>query len=153
MTRLCLLVLFLLRGLAFAAEAPPLAQDPVVEQRLLTITGEMRCLVCQNETLADSHADLAEDLRREVREMIKAGKSDQEIMDFMVNRYGDFVRYRPAFKPLTLALWLTPFVLLLLALYAIVRMARASRQEAPQTLDANQRQQAQALLNDLESHS
>src|SRR5579863_3223349 len=101
---------------AAARDAAPLAVDEVVEQRMVAITGELRCLVCQNESLAASRADLAQDLRREIRTMIKAGKSDQEIMDFMVGRYGDFVRYRPPLKPVTWLLWLGPFVLLAAAL-------------------------------------
>ena len=93
-----------------AGEAPLLAQDPVVEQRLLLISEELRCLVCQNESLAGSRADLAVDLRREIRTLITDGKSDQDIMDFMVSRYGDFVRYRPPFKPVTWLLWLGPLL-------------------------------------------
>src|ERR1035437_8872335 len=85
---------------AHAGEAIPLAEDPVVEQRMISITEELRCLVCQNESLAASRAELAQDLRREVRELIKAKKTDQEIRDYLVQRYGDFVLYRPAFKPL-----------------------------------------------------
>ncbi len=138
---------------AWAGEAAPLAEDPVVEQRMLTISEELRCLVCQNESLAASRADLAQDLRRELRGLIKAGKSDQEIMDFMVNRYGDFVRYRPAFKPLTLLLWLGPFVLLLGAGYGLVRFVRSHRGDAAPVLDEAQRTRAQALLNDSESSS
>lgn len=136
---------------AWAAEAPPLAEDPAVEQRMLTISEELRCLVCQNESLAASRAELAQDLRRELRGLIKAGKSDQEIMDFMVNRYGDFVRYRPAFKPLTLLLWLGPFVLLLAAGFGLLRFVRAHRADQTPVLDDAQRAKAQALLQDSES--
>ena len=87
-----------------ADEAKPLAEDPVVEARLVDIAQELRCLVCQNESLASSRADLADDLRREVRSLIKAGKSDDEIRTFLVSRYGDFVLYRPKVKPLTYGL-------------------------------------------------
>lgn len=135
----------------WAGEAPPLAEDPAIEQRMLTISEELRCLVCQNESLAASRAELAQDLRRELRMLIKDGKSDQEIMDFMVNRYGDFVRYRPAFKPLTLLLWLGPFVLLLGAVYGLLRFVRRHRGDASPVLDEAQRAQAQALLNETES--
>lgn len=135
----------------WAGEAPPLAEDPVIEQRMLVISEELRCLVCQNESLSASRAELAQDLRRELRTLIKAGKSDQEIMDFMVNRYGDFVRYRPAFKPLTLLLWLGPFVLLLGAAFGLVRYVRSHRNEPKPALDAEQRAKAQALLNESES--
>ena len=96
-----------LAGLAAQAnEAQPLAEDPVVEKRMVAISAELRCLVCQNESLAGSRADLALDLKREIRSLIKAGKSDAEIMDFMVSRYGDFVRYRPPVNPVTwLLVW------------------------------------------------
>ena len=95
----------MLIGLAIAGEAAPLAQDPVVEARLVHISQELRCLVCQNESLSSSRAELADDLRREVRDLIVANKSDQEIKDFLVSRYGDFVLYRPEVKPLTWVLW------------------------------------------------
>lgn len=109
---------------ALAQEAKPLAEDPVIEKRLMAISAELRCLVCQNESLAASNADLAVDLRREIRTMIKADRSDQQILDFLVERYGDFVRYRPPFKPLTWALWLGPLVLLVLASTLLFRLTR-----------------------------
>ena len=107
-----MLVIVLLSGPAWAGEARPLADDPVVEARLKKLAVELRCLVCQNQTLADSNAPLAEDLRREVREMIVKDMSDQEIIDFLVSRYGDFVLYRPPVKTTTMFLWIGPFVLL-----------------------------------------
>lgn len=136
---------------AFAAEAVPLAEDPVVEQRLMAISEELRCLVCQNESLAGSRADLALDLRREIRTLIKAKKTDAEIMDFMVSRYGDFVRYRPPVKPMTWLLWFGPFILLIGALVVLVRMVRRRQlnAEAP-VLDPAQRAKAQSLLKDTE---
>lgn len=138
----------------YAGEATPLAEDPVVEQRMIAISEELRCLVCQNETLAASRAELAQDLRRELRELIKAKKTDAEIMEYMVSRYGDFVRYRPAFKPLTYLLWFGPFLLLLGALVVLVRLVRRNQRSAvPATLDAAQRAKAQALLKDPELHS
>jgi cytochrome c-type biogenesis protein CcmH len=138
----------------FAGEASPLAEDPVVEQRMLVITEELRCLVCQNESLAASRADLAQDLRREVRELIKANKTNQEIRDYLVARYGDFVLYRPAFKPLNYLLWLGPFILLLGALVVLVRLVRRNqRSAAPAPLDPAQRERAQALLKDPEIKS
>jgi cytochrome c-type biogenesis protein CcmH len=152
-----LLALFLALQCAFsayAAEAVPLAEDPVVEQRMLSISEELRCLVCQNESLAASRADLAQDLRRELRTLIKANKSDKEIMDYMVSRYGDFVRYRPAFKPLTYLLWLGPFLLMIGALVVLVRLVRRNqRGSAPAKLDPAQREKAQSLLQDPELHS
>ncbi len=116
-------------SVAYAAEAQPLAQNPVVETRLNAISENLRCLVCQNESLAGSRAELAEDLRREVRHLIEAGKSDKEIIDFLVSRYGDYVLYDPPFKATTLLLWVGPFVLLgggLIGLIVILR--RRSRQ-------------------------
>jgi cytochrome c-type biogenesis protein CcmH len=104
--------MLLLAGPVWAGEARPLADDPLVEARLKKLAVELRCLVCQNQTLADSNAPLAEDLRREVREMIVKNMSDQEIIEFLVSRYGDFVLYRPPMKTTTMLLWVGPFVLL-----------------------------------------
>jgi cytochrome c-type biogenesis protein CcmH len=150
----CLMLPF--SGAVLANEAAPLADDPVVEQRLITISEELRCLVCQNESLAGSRADLALDLRRELRTLIKAGKSDAEIMDFMVSRYGDFVLYRPPVKPITYVLWFGPFLLLIGAIFLMMRLVRASQGSRPTaandsapTLSAAQRAKAQALLNDV----
>ncbi|MGQ0709666.1 MAG: cytochrome c-type biogenesis protein [Rhodoferax sp.] len=131
-----------------AAQAVDLAEDPVVEQRLIAISEELRCLVCQNESLAGSRADLAMDLRREVRNLIKAGKSDAEIMDFLVSRYGDFVRYRPPVKPLTWALWFGPALLLLGALWGLWRFIRRQRlASAPEALSPQEQEHARALLH------
>lgn len=139
---------------AHAGEAAPLADDPLVEQRLIVISEELRCLVCQNESLAGSRADLALDLRRELRTLIKAGKSDAEIMDFMVSRYGDFVRYRPPVKPSTWLLWFGPFLLLIAAVVVLLRRVRRSQRGASEpTLDPTQRAKAQALLQDTERTS
>ena len=114
-------------SVSYASEALPLADDPVVEQRLNTIAEELRCLVCQNESLAGSRADLALDLRRELRGLIKAGKSDAEIKDFMVSRYGDFVLYRPPVKPQTWLLWFAPLILLCIGLLVLVRTVKHSQ--------------------------
>jgi cytochrome c-type biogenesis protein CcmH len=107
-----------------AKEAAPIAEDPALEQRLIAISEEMRCLVCQNESLAGSRAELAQDLRREMRELIRAGRSDAQIRDYMVARYGDFVLYRPPVKPTTWLLWAGPFVLLALALAGFITFLR-----------------------------
>jgi cytochrome c-type biogenesis protein CcmH len=107
-----------------AKEAAPLADDPLTERRLLAITTELRCLVCQNQSIADSNADLANDFRREIRKLIAEGKSDHEIMEFMVARYGDFVRYRPPVKGTTILLWAGPGVLLLIGLTVLIRYLR-----------------------------
>lgn len=139
---------------SWAAEAPPLADDPVVEQRMLAISEELRCLVCQNETLAASRADLAQDLRRELRELVKANKSDKEIKDYLVSRYGDFVLYRPPVKPTTWLLWFGPFVLLIVAMVLMLRLVRRNQRDAKgPTLDAAQREKAQSLLQDTEPRS
>ena len=119
-TVMVILLALLASGTLFAREAPPLAADPAVEKRMVSITEDMRCLVCQNESLAASQADLAVDLRREIREMIKQGKSDKEIKDFMVSRYGDFVLYRPPVMASTYLLWFGPFLLLAIGLAALV---------------------------------
>ena len=97
---------------AWAGEAAPNADDPVIEQRMVKLSEELRCLVCQNESLAGSHAELAEDLRREIRAQMKAGKNDKEVIEYLTTRYGDFVLYRPPFKPLTYLLWLGPLLFL-----------------------------------------
>jgi cytochrome c-type biogenesis protein CcmH len=138
---------------AFANEAQPLAEDPAVEQRLIAISEEVRCLVCQNESLAGSRAGLAEDLRREIRTLIKQGKTDAEIMEFLVSRYGDFVRYRPPMKPLTWLLWFGPFLLLAVGLVVLARRVKrgAAPAEAPAPLDEEQRRQAQRLLQQAET--
>ena len=137
---------------ATANEATPLADDPVVEQRLIVIAEELRCLVCQNESLAGSRADLAMDLRRELRTLIKSGKTDAEIKDFLVSRYGDFVLYRPPVKPSTWLLWFGPLVLLLGAIWILISVIRRSKhQKDMPMLNDQQRARAQALLQEIDS--
>ena len=134
---------------ASAKEATPLAEDPVVEQRLIAISEEMRCLVCQNESLAGSRADLAQDLRRELREQIRQGKSDEDIKTYMVSRYGDFVLYRPPLKPITWLLWGGPFLAMLLGLIALLRYLRRRGSTLPSAeLSEEERQRAEALLEE-----
>jgi cytochrome c-type biogenesis protein CcmH len=133
---------------ALAREAPPAADDPALEARLHKLSTELRCLVCQNETLADSRADLANDLRREIRDMMRAGRSDREITDFLVARYGDFVLYRPPVKSTTLLLWVGPFALLALGgvVWFVLLRRRARRaEEAP--LTAEEQRLAAVLLD------
>jgi cytochrome c-type biogenesis protein CcmH len=113
------------------------------------LINELRCLVCQNQNLAGSNADLARDLRRETYEMLRQGKSQQEVVDFMVARYGDFVLYRPQFKSSTYLLWLGPFLLLLLVLYLVIRRLRAADKAVE--VDAGAMAQAKQLLEDNES--
>lgn len=134
-------------------EALPLVADETTEKRMLAISSELRCLVCQNESLAGSNAELASDLRREIRALIKEGKSDEEIMDFMVSRYGNFVRYRPPLQGTTVLLWFGPGVLFIVGLTALIRhLRRRERATADVSLTAEERRRAQALLQDSESH-
>ena len=134
-----------------AREAAPLAEDPVVEQRLIRISEDIRCLVCQNESLAGSRADLANDLRREIRKLIREGKTDAEITGFLVSRYGDFVLYRPPVKPLTWVLWFGPFLLVLAGVAVLVRTLRRRQRahvlSAAPPLSDDERRQAQMLLD------
>ena len=132
-----------------AQQARPMAEDPALEARVLVIAEELRCLVCQNETIAASRAELATDLKQQVREQLRAGRSEREILDYMVARYGDFVLYKPPVKPTTWLLWGGPFVLLLAMgswLLTTLRKRRALAVTAPLT-DA-ERERARALLAD-----
>ena len=134
---------------SWAGEAKDLAEDPVVEKRMVALASNLRCLVCQNESLASSHAELAEDLRREVREQIRAGKSDKEITDYLVSRYGDFVLYDPPVKSYTVLLWFGPFALLLCGAGVLFYQLRRRRKTVPETnLSAEAHQRAAALLED-----
>ena len=147
MRRMTALLLLVLALPAYAKEAAPAAPDPALEQRVMRLTAELRCLVCQNQSLADSHADLAIDLKNQVRSQMQAGKSDAEIRDYMVARYGDFVLYRPPLKPTTALLWAGPFVLLAgggLALGFYLRRRRERLAESE--LTPEQRVHAEALL-------
>jgi cytochrome c-type biogenesis protein CcmH len=145
------LVLLLLTFAALtvhAKEAAPLAQDEAVEKRLVDISSELRCLVCQNESLSGSRAELANDLRREIRAMIKDGKSDKEIMDFMVDRYGDFVRYRPPLKASTLLLWFGPGLFMVGGLGGLVLYLRRRNKAIKDVpLSAEEQRQADRLLS------
>lgn len=123
---------------AWAKEAQPLQKDVVVEEQVRRLSEELRCLVCQNQTLADSHSELAEDLRQEIREMAAKGLSDQAIIDYLVARYGDFVRYRPPLKSTTVLLWFGPFALLLagtVGLFVMLRRREKMTVEPPLSLD------------------
>ena len=138
-----LLLTLLLMAMVFAR--PSLAQeDPNLERRVTNLAHELRCLVCQNQTLADSHAPLAVDLRNQIREQLKAGKSEREITDFMVQRYGDFVLYRPPFKASTVALWTGPFLLLALGAWLFYRRLRKATPQPP--LSEAERNRAAKLL-------
>ena len=123
---------------AFSQDTPP-------DRHVLELSQELRCLVCQNQTLAESNASLAVDLRNQIKEQIAAGKSDREVIDFLVERYGDFVLYRPPFKAITVVLWLGPFVFLFSGLYFLVRFVRRRRVPQPE-LSAAERARAAKLL-------
>lgn len=141
-------------NMALAKDAAPLADDPVTEQRLIVISEEMRCLVCQNESLAGSRSDLANDLRREIRVLIKEGKSDEQIRNFMVERYGDFVLYRPPVKPITWLLWIGPFVILLFGVIGLMVYLHRRNQSVPSTtLSAEENRRIDALLKEANSSS
>jgi cytochrome c-type biogenesis protein CcmH len=132
---------------ALAADAVPTEKDAVAAQRAVKLSEKLRCLVCQNQTIADSNAELAQDLRRQIHEQIAAGKSDGEIVDFMVARYGDFVLYQPPVKPTTVLLWAGPALLLLLGFFGLARILRARRAQvdAP-PLTAEEHERAAQLL-------
>lgn len=148
------IVLACAANIASAKDAAPLADDPVTEQRLIAISEEMRCLVCQNESLAGSRSDLANDLRREIRVLIVGGKSDEQIRNFMVERYGDFVLYRPPVKPITWLLWIGPFVILLAGIIGLMIYLRRRNQSVPSTtLSAEDNRRIDALLQDAKSSS
>lgn len=113
--------------------AAPAAPDPALEKHALQLAGELRCLVCQNQTIADSHADLAVDLRGQVREMLQKGQNEQQVIEYMTARYGDFVLYRPPFKSTTVLLWVGPGAMVLIGLFVLVRvLRRRSRMPADQ---------------------
>jgi len=144
-----LVIILLIPSLAAAEEARPLADNPQVEARLKTLAVELRCLVCQNQTLADSNAPLAEDLRREVREMITKGMSDREIIDFLVQRYGDFVLYRPPWKATTTLLWLGPFLLLIAgATTLVLALRRRQKKLSAVTLSEAEHNRVAQLLSE-----
>ena len=129
--RALLAAALLAAGAACAREAPPEAADPALEARMVRITSELRCLVCQNQTIADSNAGLAVDLRRETRELLKQGKSDAEVVDYMTARYGDFVLYRPPLRATTVLLWFGPALLLVVGgTVLVLTLRRRSRMAA-----------------------
>jgi len=132
---------------ALAGEARPNAENPEIEARLNRLAQDLRCLVCQNESLAGSRAELAEDLRREIREQMMQGKSDQEVIRYLTDRYGDFVLYRPPVKPVTYLLWGAPILFLLIGgstWYVVLRRRRAL--QAEQMVSPDELQRAAQLL-------
>ena len=136
-----------------AKVAPNASEDPALEARMMLIAEELRCLVCQNETIAASHADLAIDLKNQIRIKLTQGQSTKQILDFMVDRYGDFVLYRPPLKTTTVLLWLGPFVLLAIAaLMLVLNIRRRSRALQPAALSAADAVKARALLGTPPAH-
>jgi len=142
------LLLFGLAGPLAAQEAQPLAEDPVLEAKVMRIAEELRCLVCQNETIAASHADLAVDLRKQIRQKLQQGQSEQQILDFMVQRYGDFVLYRPPVKSSTWLLWGGPFLLLAAALAGLTLTIRRRRSLASTPLQGDEAERVRRLLGE-----
>ncbi|HBB98364.1 MAG TPA: cytochrome C biogenesis protein CcmH [Blastocatellia bacterium] len=141
---ICISICFVV--VVIAKDAQP-NEDPQIEQRMKNLTEQLRCLVCQNETLADSRADLAEDLRKQIREQMKAGKSDKEIITYLTDRYGDFVLYKPPVKATTYLLWFGPFVFLIGGTIVLLRFVKRRREmihEEP--LTAAERKQAEEIL-------
>lgn len=126
-------------------EAPLAASNPELEKRVMALSEELRCLVCQNQTLADSHADLAMDLKQQVREKLASGMSDKDVVDYMVERYGDFVMYRPPVKGTTILLWFGPFVLLIGGILILVRKL-SRRQVAQADMSDTELKRAASLL-------
>ena len=149
MRMLSILLFCLMPACSYAGEAKDLAADPVLEKRMIGLAENLRCLVCQNESLASSHAELAEDLRREVREQMQQGKSDKEIVDYLVARYGDFVLYKPPVKSYTMLLWFGPFAMLLIGAGMLVFQLRKRRHTVQESeLTPEEQQRAAALLNE-----
>jgi cytochrome c-type biogenesis protein CcmH len=120
---------------ASATEAPSAAANPEIEARMMVLAAELRCLVCQNQTIADSHAGLAEDLRQQIREMLAQGQSERQILDYMTERYGDFVLYRPPFKATTALLWVGPALLMAVAIGTLVSVLRRRQRMSPDAFD------------------
>ena len=138
MARVWLAGLLWLALSAGAKEAPPAAADPALEARMQVVASELRCLVCQNQTLADSHSGLAEDLRQQIREQLARGASNQQVVDYMTDRYGDFVRYRPPFKASTALLWIGPGALLLVGLTTLGLVLRRRARLSPDAFEPDE---------------
>jgi len=149
MRTLAFILLAVLAHAAWSGEAAPAAKgDPALEARAYALESELRCLVCQNQTLADSNAPLAVDLRNQIREKMQQGASDRDILDYMVARYGDFVLYRPPLKATTLLLWAGPLLLMALGLALLYRRLVRRRVEPAPELTDGERARARALLAD-----
>ncbi len=144
-----LLIVMLIPSLVWAKEAFPVAEDLEVEKRMLAITMDLRCLVCQNESIADSRADFSNDMRREIRQKIKENKSDEEIIQFLVDRYGDFVLYNPPMKPTTLLLWFGPILLFVIGFISLLTFLKRRREQIEEiSLSEAEQTKAENLLNE-----
>ncbi len=141
---------FAIFGIGFAQSnlAPSVAENPALEKKVLEVSNELRCLVCQNQTIADSNADLAVDLKNQVRQQLSEGRSKQEILKYMTERYGDFVLYKPPLNAATLMLWIGPFLLMLLGLFLLIRQIKQRKQElSKETFSAQEIERARQLLD------
>ncbi len=151
-----LLLVLLIPGLAMSQQvdqsspqAIPVAEDPEVEKRMIALTEDLRCLVCQNESIAESRADFSNDMRREIREQIQANKTDAEIIEFLVDRYGDFVLYNPPMKPTTVLLWFGPLILFVFGVWFLISYIKKRRVQIEEvTLSEAQRKKVEAMLNE-----
>jgi cytochrome c-type biogenesis protein CcmH len=149
LSAICLALVFLTHSTSSHAQsAKPVAEDPVLEKKVITLSNELRCLVCQNQTIADSNAELAVDLRNQVRKQLSEGKSDREILDYMVQRYGEFVLYRPPLSYKTILLWAGPFALLLIAMFILIQQIRLRHKRlALEEFDQTDLSRARKLLD------
>ena len=143
---LIMLTLLGLASLTHSADIPMEFSNPQDEEKYKDLLNELRCLVCQNQTLADSHAPLAQDLRNEVYRMVEEGKAKPEIIEFLVARYGDFVLYKPPLKNTTFLLWFGPFILLLIAVGVALRFVKSRSESEITELDEEQAKKLKALL-------
>ena len=142
-------VLMLVSTLSWSKEAVPVAEDPEVEKRMLALTMDLRCLVCQNESIADSRADFSNDMRREIRQKIKENKSDEEIIQFLVDRYGDFVLYNPPVKPTTIMLWFGPILLFVIGFISLLTYLKRRREQIEEVpLSEAEQKKADVLLGE-----
>jgi len=144
---LTVLLVTLVSSSVFAKTALPLAADPALEARMMTLAAELRCLVCQNQSLADSNAELAVDLRNEMREQMRRGASDQNVIDYLVARYGNFVLYRPPLQANTLVLWSGPVIMLILGLFFLLRTVKRRRRSTAPEPSVEARTRARQLLD------
>ena len=141
------LAAFLFSGVLLGKEAAPASDDPALDKRVMSVASELRCLVCQNQTIADSNAELAVDLRRQIHDQLKRGASEREILDFMTARYGDFVLYRPPLRATTVLLWTGPLLFLLLGAVFLWKRIRRQRAAPPPELSEAERARAAQLLD------